>query len=141
MAQTPMINGERHSWGDIKANIMGRTPTGITAISYEEKQEKKNHYGAGNMPVHRGRGNYEASAKITLYGYEVEAIQRAAGPGKRLVDIPSFDITVSYLNPNDQIVTHVLRNCEFTGNKRDLKQGDTTVEVELELIVSHIEWS
>ncbi len=139
---TPMINGNRYAWGNVNVNILGRTVTGITAISYEEKVEKKNHYGAGNMPVHRGIGNYEASAKITLFSYEVDAILRAAGPGKRLTDIPPFDITVSYIpDGTDTLVTHVIRNAEFTGNKREVKQGDTAVEVELELIVSHIEWA
>jgi len=141
MAQntTPLINGERHSWGDIKINLLGRTVTGVTAISYDDKQEKTNNYGAGNYPVSRGRGKYEATAKVTLHAYEVTAIQRAAA-GKRLQDIPPFDIVVAYLNQNDQVVTDVIRNCEFTMNKRDIKQGDTVIEVELELIVSHIEW-
>lgn len=142
MAQnyTPLINGERHSWADVKINILGRTVIGITAVSYDDKQEKVNNYGAGIYPVSRGKGKYEANAKVTLHAYEVTAIQRAAGPGKRLQDIPPFDIVVAYLNENDQLVTDVIRNCEFTTNKRDLKQGDTVIEIELELIVSHIEW-
>ncbi len=137
----PLINGKRYDWGNIKANMLGRTVTGITAINYEEKVEKKNYYGAGRYPVHRGYGNYEASAKVTLYDYEVEAIQRALGPGKRLTDVPAFDIVVSFMDNSGQVVTHVIRNAEFTGNKRELKQGDSTFEIELELIVSHIEWS
>ncbi len=136
----PLINGKRYDWGNVKANMLGRTISGITGINYEEKLEKKNLYGAGRFPVHRGHGNYEASAKITLYDYEVEAIQRTLGPGKHLTDVPPFDVVVSFMDGSGHIVTHVIRNAEFTGNKRELKQGDTTFEVELELIVSHIEW-
>lgn len=137
----PLINGIRHSWASIRVNLLGRTVTGITAIKYDDKVEKVNNYGAGNMPVSRGYGKYEASASITLHHYEIDAIQRALGIGKRIQDIPPFEITVSYLADNtDQIVTHVLRNCEFTSNKREVKTGDTVIEVELELILSHIEW-
>ncbi len=138
---TPLINGVRHSWGEVKIIILGRTVTGISAISYDDKQDKKNHYGAGNMPSHRGKGRYEASAKVTLYDYEVDAIQRSLGVGKRLQEISSFDVVVAFAGEDDIIVTHVIRNCEFMDNKRDLKEGDTTFTVELGLLPSHIEWS
>lgn len=138
---TPLINGTRHSWASIRCNILGRTVTGITAINYEDTQEKVNNYGAGPYPVSRGLGNYEATAGITLHSYEVDAIQNQLGQGKRLQDIGLFDIVVSYINNSAQVITHTLRNCEFTNNKRDVSQGDTAIEVEHELILSHIEWS
>jgi hypothetical protein len=141
----PLINGTRHSWGSIKTNLLGRTVSGISAVSYEDKQEKVNNYGAGNMPTSRGRGKYEATAKMTLDAYEVDAITRsvvASGQGTRIQDIAPFDVIVSYLpEGSDGLVTHVLRNCEFTSNKRDLKQGDTRIESEYELILSHIDWA
>jgi hypothetical protein len=139
---TPLVNGVRHSWASIEVQVLGRIVTGITAMSYEDKQEKANAYGKGVMPVHRSRGGkYEASSKITLHEYEVRAIQRALPRGKRIQDVPMFDITVSYLDDNDAMITDVIRNCEFTNNKREIKQGDTVIEVELELIVSHIDWN
>lgn len=139
---TPLINGTRHSWASVKVNVLGRTVSGISAVSYEDKQAKVNNYGAGNFPVSRGLGNYEASGKITLHAYEVDAIQRTVGQGKRLIDIPPFDITISYLEQgNDGLTTHVIRNCEFTSNKREVKQGDTNIETEFELVVSHIDWN
>lgn len=142
MEGTPLINGIRHSWANVRTNILGRTVQGISAISYEDKVEKANNYGAGQFPVSRGHGRYEASAKVTLKHYEVEAIHTAAlmAGASRLQDIAPFDIVVSYLNPSDKIVTHVIRNCEFTNNKRELKEGDTNFETEFDLIVSHIEW-
>lgn len=137
----PLINGTRHSWASVAVNLLGRTVTGITAISYDDKQEKVNQYGAGVNPVHRGIGKYEASAKLSLYSYEVDAIQKSVGPGLRLSDIAPFDIVVSYLpTGSDTLVNHVIRNCEFTNNKRDMKQGDTAISTEFDLVVSHIEW-
>lgn len=137
--KTPLINGVRHSWSSIKINILGRTVTGVTAISYSDSEDKVDHHGAGKYAVHRGRGNYKAEAKITLFAYEVDAIARAAGG--RITDIDMFDITVVYLpEGQDGLITHVIRNVEFTGNKRDAKQGDSAIEVELDLITSHIDW-
>jgi len=137
----PNINGTRHAWASIRTNILGRTVTGISAISYEDTQNKANNYGAGEFPVSRGMGKYEAKASITLHSYETDAILATMGPGKRLTDIAPFDIVVTYLpTGNDGLVNHVIRNCEFTGNKRDVKTGDTGIETQFELIVSHIEW-
>lgn len=137
---TPLINGTRHSWGSIKFNLLGRTLTGIVGIKYEDNQDKSNNYGAGNFPDHRGLGKYEAKASITLYAYEVQAIQETVGLNGRLQDIEPFDIVVNFLSPSDKIVNHTIRNCEFLSNKRDHKSGDSKLEVELDLIVSHIEW-
>jgi hypothetical protein len=138
---TPFINGKRHSWASIKLNMLGRDVTGFTAISYGDSVEKENLYGAGQMPIARGEGNYEAKASITLYNWEVNAILAALGPGRRLTDIDPFDITVVFM-PKGQagLVTHVIRNCEFVNNDIDVSQGDTSIPVELELLPSHIEW-
>ncbi len=141
MSQLPLINGQRHSWASIEVNLLDRIVTGITSINYDDAEVKENHYGAGNMPVHRGRGRYEANASLTLYNYEVEAIQAALPRGKRLMDSPPFDVKVSFLDDTNQITTHVIRNCEFKSNNRNMSQGDTKIEVSLDLVVSHIEWS
>jgi len=137
----PLINGVRHSWADVKVNLLGRTISGITSVGYDDKQDKVNNYGAGVFPVSRGRGKYEAGAKIALHAYEIDAITKALGKGKRLTDVPMFDVTVVFMPVgSDGLITHVIRNCEFTMNKREIKQGDTVIEVELELITSHIDW-
>jgi len=141
MSQLPLINGQRHSWSSIEVNLLDRIVTGITSINYDDTEMKENHYGAGNMPVHRGRGKYEANASMTLYNYEVEAIQSALPRGQRLMDAPPFDVKISFLDETDQIITHVIRNCEFKSNNRNMSQGDTKIEVSLDLVVSHIEWN
>lgn len=139
---TPLINGQRHSWASIRMNLLGRDVSGVVAIDYDDKQEKANIYGAGTKPVARGKGKYEATAKITLHAYEVDAIQATLEPGKHLVDIKPFDVIVKFddEDTDDPVITHVIRNAEFMSNKRSNKQGDTGMEVELELIISHIEW-
>lgn len=139
MAQ-PLINGKQHSWASVKINMLGRSITGVKSINYEDTIEKENNYGAGQFPDHRGVGNYSATASITLYQYEVQAIQTAA-LGMRLQQIPMFDIIVSHSNDNGITVeTDIIRNVEFKTNVRALNQGDAMSEVSIELITSHIDW-
>ena len=48
--------------------------------------------------------------------------------------------SVQYLPDSGLVVTDKIRNCQFSGNPRKWKEGDTGQEVELDLVPSHIEW-
>lgn len=136
----PLINGRTYDWGDVNVLIAGVPVTGIVAIDYGDKQEKKDNYGAGRYPVSRSRGKITTSAKITLDMKEVEAIQSRSRDG-RLQTIDPFKITVSYIPDNGTgIVTDILNNVEFLSNDRKWKTGDTNQDVELDLICSHVTW-
>lgn len=140
MPTTPLINGRSWGWADINVSLLGRTVYGITAIDYSDKQAITNNYGSGSMPISRGYGQYTAEAKITFEAKELDRIA-AAIPGGRLQDIPPFPITVAYVNADNIAVTHKLMNCQFATNKRTAKTGDDSIAVELDLVVSHIEWN
>lgn len=142
MNETPLINGEAVSWAQITVNMLGTSVIGITSISYEDTQEIVDNYGKGNYPVSRGFGKVESKASITLLAEEANALMQRAPKG-RMQEIPEFDIVVSYLpvGSTGAPYSHVVRNCRFKGNKRDVKQGDTKVEVQYELACSHIEWT
>lgn len=135
----PSINGKSYEWADIICNILGVPIVGITSIMYSEKQDMKNIYGAGNRPVSRAYGNIEPTAKISLLMEEVEALQ-AIAPLGNIMNIPEFNISVIYVDAALVTRTHILRNVRFTGNVRDVKQGDTSIVVEMDLILSHVEW-
>lgn len=137
---TPLINGVLHSWASIQVAIQGIPLTGITSIEYEDKQEVVNKYGAGRYPVGRGLGRITPTAKLTLYLSEVTALQ-AKSPTGRLQDLGMFDVLVGYLHPTSGLITYdKIRNCHFSDNPRKAKEGDTDIQVDLELIPSHIEW-
>jgi hypothetical protein len=137
---TPMLNGRAYDWASVRMQLLGITILGVTAINYGDKQEKVDNFGAGTLPSSRGYGQKKANANITLEMKEVERIQGALKPGQSLQDIGPFTVTVAYRNESNIVITHKLMNAEFTDNKRDLKAGDTSVVVELELIISHIKW-
>ncbi|PDS26473.1 hypothetical protein [Flavobacterium branchiophilum] len=135
---TPLINGREYGWGDIVVNISATSITGIRAIKYEEDQEKENIYGAGRNPVSRGYGRVKTTGSITLLSATVFAMQAVAPKGK-LHNIAPFPIVVSYQPETGPIVKHILKNCEFKKTTFDWKEGDLHKEIELELVISHIE--
>lgn len=135
----PLINGKSYEAADVILNIMGVSIYGIVSIEYEEMQNMENIYGAGSLPVSRGYGKIEPTAKITLKMEEVQNIMSVAPLG-RLQSIPEFDISIVYIDPALTTVKHKIRNCRFKSNTRKFNMGDTSIDVELDLVVSHIEW-
>ncbi len=136
----PLINGKSYEYSDVTMNIMGVPIYGVTAIDYGDKQDMVNLYGAGRMPVSRGYGKIEPEAKITLYMEEVEGIMKAALLG-RLQDIPEFDIVITYTDALLTPVKHKLRNVKFKDNNRKMATGNQSIPVELDLLISDVEWA
>jgi len=137
MAQT-LVNGTSYTWAQVVINIGGAIINGVTSVSWSETQEKSNNYGAGRNPVSRGRGNVEYEASITLHMDEVEAIRATSATGK-LIDIAPFDVGVSWLPANGIVVNKNLKFAEFLNDPMDTSDGDTNIELELDLIIADIE--
>ena len=137
----PLINGEAYSFAQIELRLFNVVVAGIVSIDYSDKREMINNMGAGQYPVSRSYGKYEATAKIELEVAEVVALQKAV-PSGRLQDIPEFDIPVAFIPEGSvEIVVDVLRNVRFMSNGRSGKSGDAKgMTVPLELIVSHISY-
>lgn len=134
----PLINGREYGWADIVVNIGGVPVTGIRAIKYEQEMEKEDIYGAGRHPVSRGYGRVKTTASITLLSGTIFALQAKAENGQ-LHRLAPFSIVVNYQPEAGPIITHILKNCEFTKTAVDFKEGDMYKEIEMPLIVSHIE--
>lgn len=136
----PYINGSLHSWANVAVSISGVVVIGVTAISYKSEQEIEDIMGAGTESIGRGYGNVKHEASITLKREEVESIRTASDTG-RLQDIAPFPILVQFLPINGQkLVTHRLLNCQFKNDGADLKQGETSNEIELSLAVNPIKY-
>ena len=140
MDHNPLVNGIAYTWSQVKLNILNNNIVGVKGITYSEAQEMQDNFGTGNRPVSRGFGPITASGSITIHAEELEALSKAAPQGM-IQRIPEFDVVVAYLPEGGQNVVHKLKNCRFKENKRELNQGDMEVAVELELIISHIEWT
>lgn len=128
-------------WNAVTANLLGRDLEGITELAYSDSQKKENVYGAGQYPIGRGRGNYEAKASITILKEEVDALKLALPAGKTIQEIAPFDIVVEYETENGFIKKDRIRNAEFLGDGVEVKQNDMTIATKYELLISHIEWN
>jgi hypothetical protein len=135
-----LINGTSYNWAQITINIQGTPLYGVTALSYSETQEKTNNYGRGASPTSRGRGRKEYEASMTIRLGELEALRNSIN-SRNLVDIPMFDVTVAFI-PNgadtNVPVVHTLKNAEFLSDSVDVSEGDTSIEVDMPLIISEI---
>lgn len=136
----PFINGKLYDWADVVIAIAGVPVTGITAIEYKDEQDLNLKYGAGRYPVGYSKGRITAGGKITLYQEEVESIQRQS-PNGRIQDLAPFDIIVTYMPDSGIVATDKLRNCMIKTNSRNWKEGAGGSEVDLDLVMSHIDWN
>ena len=134
-----LINGVAYSWSQVKINILGRQVIGVSKISYSDKEDMQDNYGAGNLPVSRSYGKISCEASIELYMEEIEAIQKASPTG-RLQDVPEFNVVVSYQPQLGRIVNHTLHNARFKENGREVGNEDMVVKTEIPLLISHISW-
>lgn len=136
----PLINGNLYGWADITVLVGGVPISGIRGVKYADEQTIENVYGAGRYPVGRAKGRIECSASLKLLEDEARALCNASPTG-RLQDLGVFDVQVSYLpDESTKIVHDTIRNCQFKKHEIDWGADDASKEVDLELVVSHIEW-
>ncbi|WP_299683438.1 hypothetical protein [uncultured Dokdonia sp.] len=140
MNELPFINGQQYTWSSIEVCVLDQIITGITSVNYDDSIGEESHYEIDGFPVFSKCNAYEAKASMTLNRDDINLILQVLSEDQELQNIPAFDIVVSYLKDND-IVTQVIRNCEFTTNSLLTKQNSTKNEVALDLICSHIEWN
>lgn len=134
----PLINGRAYDFTQVLVKILGAPVASVSAISYTEEQAKENNFGAGSRPVSRGQGTINASGSITLSMNDIEAIRDATITGS-LLTVEPFDIQVSFLN-HQRVVTHVLKNCEFTDDGVEASQDDKDLKRSFNLVISHIKY-
>jgi len=136
----PLINGVMYDWSCIKTSLAGVLLLGMTAIDYDDKQDVQKAWGsASRYPYGYAKGRIDCGGKLTLYQEEVENLQ-AASPTGRIQDLPLFDINVSYMKENGQIVHHILKNVKLPENNRRNKEGNTKNEIELDMVIMSIDW-
>ena len=136
----PLINGRAYDYSQIIIQALGGVLVSAKSISYTEEQEKVNNFGTGNRPVSRGQGAIEASASIELSMNDIEVLRDlVASDNGSLLAIPAFDITVTFLNLQ-KVVTHVIKNAEFTNDGVESSQGDGDIVFSFDLVASHVEY-
>ena len=138
MAAT-LINGRAYDFINIVFSILGVSMVSVTEITYDDEQEKTNNKGASVNPVSRGHGAKDPSGSVTLSMNDIEAL-RLISPTGSLLDIPAFDIVITYLNPENLVVNHILQFTEFTSDGGGGSDGDTDLTRSLSLVIGSIKY-
>lgn len=132
--------GNMLGWNSIKANLFGRELEGIDSIKYSDKENHTLVYGAGKTPIGKAKGNYEPEAAISLYLEENIALIKSLPKGMRIQEIPDFDLPISY-EYQGSVYTDIIRNCSFTNNGRESKNGEGKIVMEYTLCCTHIDYN
>lgn len=145
---TPFIKGAEFSPSNTQLFLNGIPVLGWTNLAYSETATKENLYGGSSrQPIARGYANYTYEGSITLYSSDVKALESAArSAGRADGDITSTGLstlTVVYIpsEGNGLPGTDILFNLELLTNQRDMSAGDTSIEVEIPFVFSHVTWN
>ncbi|MCL4514151.1 MAG: hypothetical protein M1379_00930 [Firmicutes bacterium] len=138
-----MINGKRYDWEDVTIALPHGTLIDVEGIDYSDKKEVEAVYGKGTNPQGYGAGNYSAEGKLSLKREEFNRlVDYAKQNAKSLYGLPPFPISVSYANEDERLATDKLQQCKITGTSNATKQGDKSVNVEIDLtILGGINWN
>ena len=135
----PLINGVAYVHADIVLEFGGAPIIGLTAIEYGDTQKITPNYSTGQHMTSVGIGEVEPNATITLTLEAVQAIQKIA-PGKKLQNIPFFNIGVNMLPEGGVLIRHSLKKVKFKGRKVNSSTGNSQIEETLELFVADIDY-
>lgn len=134
-----VVNNEEYAWGDISVVLLGKDIVGLTGISYKQSQSKEARYGKGIMPLGFKRGNKAFEGSITILQSELIALCEASPNGTPL-DLRNIDIVFSYGDSETGVLTtKVAKYVEFTEFEEALKQGESSMEIELPFVCLDIQ--
>lgn len=136
----PLINGVEYTHADIVFNILGLPLIGVTSIEYSDNQNIIGNYSTGHLPTSVGFGQVDLTATVTITSIEFRRIALFA-PGRRIQNIPFFDVGVNYLPDSGIFVRDRLVRCRFKGANISSTTNNTQIEVPLELFVADIKYN
>lgn len=124
------FNSKEYAWANVEIAMLGRLLTRVRGVKFNIKKEKEYLYARGENPHSIQSGNKTPEGELTLLQSELEAIARQLDPTEDITDLTGLNITVVF-KPKEgtSIVTHILKNVEFTEDPREMKQGDKFMEL------------
>jgi len=133
-----LINGQAYQWSDTNLIIGSRVIMDWKGINYGTTMVKQDIHGGGTRVVKRGYGKEESTCSLTLSMEEVEFLMKDYGVNS-LIEIQPFTILVTYQATGTlKTVTDTIHYCEFRNNSRNPKMDDLSIDIELDIVTSHI---
>lgn len=131
-----IVNGKAYDWGDVDIRIPGLSLV-LQEISYDDELEKELQYGKGSIPRGYGTGNYKPSGKISMLRDDYDdliAYCRSNGIAFYKLQIPKM--IVSYANEGGRTISDVLNKVSFSKRSNKASQGDKSLKVDIDLLIS-----
>lgn len=133
------INNQRYSYESIRVTLSGRELAECAGIDYKQSEESEMTYVLGSKkPVASTNGKRSNEANIMLTQDQYAEIQKNIPRGASLLDIEPFEITVSYLDKDDRLMTDRLSECRFKEVAKDFKTDGPFGQMTLPLNVGDI---
>ncbi len=131
--------GQSYNAGDVQVNIMGDLNLEVTKVVYDVKQSHKANYSVGCQdPTSYSVGKKEYTCTLGLRLASIAQLEKAAGGS--LLDIKPFNIIVTYVNDENEIITDRLL-VKFKEQGRSVSSDDEDGVKEFEMFCLGIEFN
>lgn len=130
------IRSSECAWQHGKVVLLNRTITGLRGWMLNTAVEKEYVYGAGNEPIDINEGNVSYSGSVTLLGYELDALDKAAQTAgyDSISRVPHEAVNMvvkMQKSKSDPVVMYSVTGIAFEGAEDKQNQGDKNREVTL----------
>lgn len=130
------IRSSECAWQHSKLVLLGRSLSGLRGWEITHSIEKEYVYGAGNEPIDINEGNVSYGGSITVLGYELDALDRAAQMAgfDNISRVPHELVTMvvkMQKTPVDPVVMYTVTGIAFEGYGDKMSQNDKNREVQL----------
>lgn len=130
------IRSSECAWQHSSLTMLGRRINGLRGWSINTAVEKEYVYGSGSEPHDINEGNVTYTGSITLLGYELDALDRAAilAGYESICRIPHELISLVVKlqkTPMDPLVLYTVAGVSFEGQEDKMSQNDKNREIEL----------
>jgi len=142
MANYPLINGHAYDFQAIEIDIDGVGITvGVKELSFNDSLEAGVVRGTRPEKLARTVGQYDAEGSIVLFQQDYFELIQALSGGSDSVGVmtKSFNITVTYSNPNMPVHVARLIGCRIKTRDRSYSSGLDALEVSLDLDIMRVE--
>lgn len=137
------LRSSEFAWHNADVKVLGRSITGINGWELNKEVEREPLYGAGQHAIDITDGNIKCSGSITIYGYELDAMNKAAQLAgyDDILSLPheAVVLTVTFRkSPVDPITKKVARGVAFTTTPESLQQNAKNRQIQVSFVCMDI---
>jgi hypothetical protein len=125
-----VLDTRLYSWSECEIRLNGLFLLAVTAVRWDDAQEKDYVYGKGTTPLAIKSGNRRVEGSVTLLQSDLERLQDLSPTGKA-VDFVGISLQVAFINVTGEIVRYSITGLEFTSAPMGINQNDKFMQVEL----------